>query len=248
MDINAQTESLDAILSGALNIVQPLFDYRFSIDSILLGDFARPRRHGDRVLELGAGCGVIAAIIAALRNPREVIAIELQPQLASIAKRNAQLNRLSNLKVIEADLRARKIDDAAPASFDYVVANPPYRAPLSGRESPNASRRLARGTGGARLQDFLTAAARYVCVGGKVALIFTAPRAAELIVEMKSRSLEPKRLRFVHSFADSPASAVLIEARKGARVTAQIEAPLILWRQPGEYTLEALAILNGRSP
>ncbi len=190
---------------------------------------------------------MIAAIIAALRHPREVVAIELQPQLASMANRNAQLNRLSNLKVIEADLRARKIDGVAPASFDYVVTNPPYRAPLSGRESPNTGRRLARGAGGAGLQDFLAAAARYLCIGGKIALIFTAPRAAELIAEMKSRSLEPKRLRFVHSFADSPASTVLIEARKGARVEAQIEAPLILWRQSGEYTPEALAILNGRT-
>jgi tRNA1Val (adenine37-N6)-methyltransferase len=245
MDIDAQIETLDAILGGALNVVQPLSGYRFSIDSLLLGDFARPR-HRDRILELGAGCGVIAAIIAALRHPHEVVAIELQPQLASMANRNAQVNRLSNLKVIEADLRARKIDGVAPASFDYVIANPPYRAPLSGRESPNTGRRLARGAGGAGLQDFLSAATRYVRVGGKVAIIFTAARLAELIAEMKSRSLEPKRLRFVHSFGDRPASAVLIEARKDARIEAQIEPPLILWRQPGEYTPEALAILNGR--
>ncbi len=41
MDIGAQTETLDAILGGTLNIVQPLSGYRFSIDSILLGDFAQ---------------------------------------------------------------------------------------------------------------------------------------------------------------------------------------------------------------
>src|ERR1700704_6101601 len=51
-------ETRDSILGGALTIIQPVTGYRFAIDSILLADFARPRRQ-DRVLELGCGCGVI---------------------------------------------------------------------------------------------------------------------------------------------------------------------------------------------
>lgn len=244
MKFNPETETLDAILGGALSIVQPISGYRFSIDSILLGRFVQPRKR-DRVLELGAGCGVIAALVAKLRNPREVVAIELQPLLAALAARNAKLNRLDNFTVIPADLRTRQIEHVGPDSFDYVLANPPYRAPLSGRESPHPSRRLARGTGGAELHDFIAAAARYARIGGRVAFIFTASRITELLAMMKSRSLEPKRLRFVHSFANSPANAVLVEARKGARIAAKIESPLILWRQPGEYTAETSALLNG---
>jgi tRNA1Val (adenine37-N6)-methyltransferase len=247
MDFDAQTETLDAILSGALSIVQPISGYRFSIDSILLGDFAQPGQRA-HILELGAGCGVISAMVAKFRNPSSVVAIEIQPRLAALATRNAKLNGLENLQVIEGDLRAGKIQGVALDFFDYVLANPPYRAPLAGRESPNASRRLARGTGSAELRDFIIAAARHTRGGGRVAIIFTAVRTAELIALMKSHSLEPKRLRFVHSFADSPAISVLVEARKSARIEAKVESPLILWRRPGEYTAEALAILNGRKP
>src|SRR5579859_2662199 len=121
MTIDSGSTTRDSILGGALSILQPAAGYRFSIDSILLGNFARPRRR-DRVLDLGCGCGVIAAMIAMTRRPRVVLGIELQPELAELARRNATLNQLAHLTVIEADLRKRKIVGAEPGSFDYIVA------------------------------------------------------------------------------------------------------------------------------
>src|SRR5205823_10170682 len=109
--------------------------YRFSIDSILLGRFAAARRR-DRVLELGAGCGVVSIMIAVLAHPREIVAIELQPALAQIIARNAQINYLRSIRTICADIRSRRIETVEPASFDLIVANPPYRATATGRENP----------------------------------------------------------------------------------------------------------------
>lgn len=197
------------------------------------------------MLELGSGCGVVAAMIAATRRPREVLALELQPDLAALARRNAALNRLANLHPLEADLRTRTIPGLAAGSFDWVVANPPYRALGCGRESPNPSRRLARGAAGANLRDFVAAAARYATNGGRIGMIFTAPRTAELVAELKTKALEPKRLRFVHPDPQSPATMILVEARKRAGVEVRVEPPLIVWASPGVYTAEARAILNG---
>src|SRR5271155_5544089 len=112
-----KSETIDTILGGALTLVQPHSGYRFSIDSILLGRFVSVRRR-DRVLELGTGCGVISVMIAALWHPREVAAIEIQPGLAAMAARNAMLNRLDSVRVIDGDLRARRIGGLTPASFD----------------------------------------------------------------------------------------------------------------------------------
>ena len=183
-------------------------------------------------------------MIALTQRPREVVAIELQPLLAELAARNATLNQLDNLRALQADLR-RAVPGLAPRSFDWVVANPPYRAAGSGRESPDPSRRLARGADGASLRDFVAAAARYARHGGRVALVFTAARTAELLAELRSHALEPKRCRFVHPYADSPATLILVEARKGGRVQASIQPPLILWASAGVYTAEARAMLHG---
>ncbi len=240
-------ETRDAILGGTLTIVQPADGYRFSLDSLLLADFARPRMQ-DRVLDLGCGCGVIAAMIAHLHRPRAVVGIELQQELAECARRNASENRLVNMAVIQADIRQRKIAGIEPDSFDYVVANPPYRPSLGGRESPNTSRRIARGGDGASLREFVQAAARFSKGTARLGFIFTAIRTTELIAELKAKNLEPKRLRFVHPYGDAPASTVMIEARKGGRVEARIEPPLIVWERPGVYSAEAESILTGKSP
>lgn len=201
-------------------------------------------RRGDRVLELGTGTGVISLTIAALHQPREIAAIEIQPELVAMMRRNAQLNRIDTIRAIAADLR--KLDDGAarPESFNLVVANPPYRASKTGRASPHAARHVARSEVSATLTDFVAAASRFTRRGGKVALVFAADRSAELIAMLREHRLEPKRIRFVHPYVDAPATTLLIEARKYGGVEVAILPPLILFDSPGIYTEEAGEILG----
>jgi tRNA1Val (adenine37-N6)-methyltransferase len=238
--------TVNPILGGALTLVQPRNGYRFSIDSLLLARFARVRGR-DRVLDLGAGCGVISVMIAAQSHPREVVALELQSELAAIAERNAALNRLGSMRVIHADLRTRRIAGLTPASFDLVVANPPYRALRSGRESPDAGRRAARGESTATLAQFVEAAKRYCANGAKAAFIFDATRSAELIACLTAHSLEPKRLRFVHPIAGARATTILVEARKGGGRETVVEPPLMLYDRRGVYSDEARELMQNNS-
>jgi tRNA1Val (adenine37-N6)-methyltransferase len=244
--MNSRAQTPDSILGGRLRILQPAHGYRFSVDSVLLGRFAQARAR-DRVLDLGAGCGVVALMIAALSSAREIVALELQPALAALITRNAELNGLAQVFALEADLRDRRIAELALASFDLVVANPPYRALRSGRESPNRSRRIARGSAEGSLSDFVAAAARYVRYRGRVAMVFAAARSAELITELRAHALEPKRIRWVHPRIELPASTVLIEARKGGGIEVAIEPPLVMYSRPGIYSAEAAELL-GASP
>jgi len=235
--------TLDSILGGRLRLYQPADGYRFSVEAILLGRFVRARAR-DRVLELGAGCGVVSIMAAALARPLQVVALDVQPAFAALIARNAELNNLHNVSAVCADLRRRDIGAIRPASFDVVIANPPYRALRTGRESPNPSRRVARGAAGATLGEFLDAAARAARYRAAVAIVFTASRTAELIAELRARRLEPKRIRFVHPRLQRPASVVLIEARKGGGVEAQVEPPLVLYDKPDVYSPEARELLE----
>ncbi len=223
-------------------MIQPKQGYRFSVEAILLGRFVRASTR-DRVLELGAGCGVISIMIAAIYHAREVVAIEIQPNLAEMIERNAALNDLGSVRAICADLR-QKSARLESASFDLVIANPPYRATSAGRENPDRGRRIARGESSATLADFIRAARRYARNGARVAFVFTARRAAELISTMRAKKLEPKRIRFVHPRIGMPASVMMIEARVGGGIEVAIEPPLILYDRPGIYTNEARAILS----
>ena len=240
---NSSNETQDTILDGSITLIQPKHGYRFSVEAILLGRFAHATTR-DRVLDLGAGCGVVSIMIAALYRPREVVAIEIQPALAEMIDRSAAINGLKSVKAVNADLRTKKITGVEPASFDLVVANPPYRATASGRENPDHGRRVARGEGATVLVDFVAAARRYARTAGRVAFIFAARRSAELISAMRSKQLEPKRIRFVHPQIGAPASVMLIEARAGGGIEVAIEPPLILYERPGIYTAEARTLLS----
>jgi|ERR1700674_608088 len=243
MKLPRQSDTLDSILGGRLRILQPHDGYRFSVDAILLGRFARARRR-DRVLELGAGCGVISMMLAALYGPREVVALEIQPAMAVLIARNARLNSLAQVSAVCADLRERNIAGLKPGSFDLVVANPPYRARHTGRESPNPGRRIARGSAEGSLADFIGAAARYARFGATIAIVFAASRSAELIALMRAHALEPKRIRFVHPRLELPATTILIAAAKGGGVEVKIEPPLAMYSEPGVYSAEAAEMLG----
>jgi tRNA1Val (adenine37-N6)-methyltransferase len=240
------SETTDSILNGRLRLIQPRRGYRFSVDALLLGRFIRPRP-GGRILELGAGCGVISIMAAALYAPREVVALEVQPDMAAITARNAALNQVA-VRAIAGDLRARAIAGISDGSFDLVIANPPYRERGSGRRSPIAGRDLARAEGGATLRDFVAAAAHYLKHGGKSAFVFAAARTAELIAELRAVRLEPKRMRMVHPRLELPATTVLLEARKGGGVEMEIEPPLIMYSAKGVYSEEAGAMIGRAGP
>jgi len=243
MKTTESNETCDAILGGRIRVIQPRHGYRFSIDSILLARFVGVRER-DRVLELGAGTGVISLAIAALHHPREIVAVEIQPELATMLRRNAELNRAETIRAVATDLRKLPDAQASPDSFDIVLANPPYRAGKTGRVSPHEGRRLARSETSATLEDFVAAAARCARRGGRTAFVFAADRSAELIAILRAHRLEPKRIRFVHSFLDAPATTILIEARKHGGVEVTVEPPLILYDSPRVYSAEAREMLG----
>ncbi len=236
-------ETLDAILGGRLKLIQPRQGYRFSVEAVLLARFARCRR-GQRVLDLGAGCGVVSLLVATLYEPASVLALELQPQLAALIRRNAELNGLSVVSALNADLRAPGLAELPAGGFDLVVTNPPYRALETGRWSPDPQRRMARDESGASLAEFIAAAARSLRHGGNLAIVFTAARAAELITALRARRLEPKRIRMVHPRLELPASMILVEARKSAGVEVAIEPPLVLYSNKGVWSDEARVLLT----
>ena len=63
-------------------------------------------------------------------------------------------------------------------------------------------------------------------------------RLIEIITTMKHHGLEPKRMKLVHPFADKEANMVLIEAVRGGKSMMKVEAPIIVYKEPGVYTQE----------
>ncbi len=133
----------DTLYGGRLICRQYKQGYRFSLDAVLAAHFCRPGKT-DRILDLGAGCGIIGLILAFRHPAVSVTGLEFQPDLARLARDNVERNNLARrFTIIEGDLRNNS--GLLPAeSFDLVVGNPPYRQPGRGRVSPDDQRTFTR--------------------------------------------------------------------------------------------------------
>ncbi|MEW6263794.1 MAG: methyltransferase [Thermodesulfobacteriota bacterium] len=237
--------TLDSIYDGRLKIAQPAEGYRFSLDALLLADFARPSP-GQTVIDLGAGVGVVALALAWRLGQGRVLAVEIQPRLAELARKNAEINRQAAVEVLEMDWTRLTLDHlGGPA--DYAVCNPPYREIGTGRINPGDEEAAARHELRGRLVEAARAAGRILSPSGRLAVVYPASRLVSMIADLISTGFEPKRMRLVHSRAGEKAKRVLVEARLGGRPELNIEPPLYVYTVGLSYTDEAEAILAGRA-
>ena len=239
-----ENETLDELSGYGLQLVQPRHGYRFSLDPLLLADFAGVRR-GERAVDLGTGCGVVALLLARLEVSCTVTGVEFQPAMAGIAERNVLLNDLSDrIEVVLDDvisLKARFPVD----SFDLVVSNPPYRRPGTGKVSPRAGRDDARHETSATLIDFMATAKYLVKPSGRICFIYHTSRLPELLAQAALQKLGVLRLRMVHGTSTAPARMFLVELVKGRVGELRVEPPLMVRGEEGGYSSEKLRIFKG---
>jgi len=218
--------------------------YRFSIDALLLASFAE-RPVVRKIVDFGAGSGIIGLLLARKYPNAKVLLVELQENLARLAKRNIQLNRLEDrVEVIRMDIKALSCNNGfgpsglGPLSFDLVVSNPPYRRVKSGLINPDDEKAIARHEILLSLNDLVKAAAALLKHHGRLCIIHLPERLTEIISVMRDNGLEVKRVRCVHSTMTTDAKMLLVEAAKAARTGLKIERPLIIYNEDGSYTDE----------
>jgi len=84
-----------------------------------------PARGGRRLraVDLGTGSGCIACALAAERPDLDVVAIDVSPAAAAVARENAiALGLAARIRVVAADL----LDGVRDLGADLIVSNPPY--------------------------------------------------------------------------------------------------------------------------
>lgn len=233
----------DKFLCGRLQLLQPARGYRAATDAVLLAA-ACPARPGQSVLDLGCGAGA-ASLCLGWRVPGlRQAGLELQPEYADLARRNAERNNMV-LEVQEGDLRRMPV--ALRRDFDHVIANPPWYPP-GGTPSPLPVRATAMQVD-LPVGEWVAAAARRLAPGGWLTLIAGADSLPALLSalapKLGSAAVLPLTAR-----EGRPALRILLQARKGGRAPFRLLAPLVIHdgaAHDGDresYTSEANAILR----
>lgn len=230
-------ERIDELHRNGYRIIQKENGFCFGMDAVLLSGFAEVKP-GETALDLGTGTGIIPILLEAKTSGRHFTGLEIQHEMAEMAARSVALNGLDE----KIDIKEGDIKEAGRifgrASFDVITTNPPYMNDSHGLKNLDLPKAIARHEVLCTLEDVVREGASLLRSGGRMYMVHRPRRLIEILNTMTRYRLEPKRMKFVHPFAEKEANMVLIEAVRGGGALMKIEKPLIVYREPGVYTDE----------
>ena len=145
------------------------------------------------------------------------------------------------IEIVEGDI-VRASEIFGKSVFDVVTSNPPYMIGQHGLTNPDSAKAIARHEVKCTFEDVARETAALLKPGGKFYLVHRPFRLAELMVTLVKYKLEPKRMKMVHPFIDKEPNMVLMECVRGGNSRMTVEAPLIVYKEPGIYTEEIYSI------
>lgn len=176
-------------LGDGYYIIQSENGYRFGADAVALAHFAS--EYADEkssVFDLCSGCGIIG-IMLAIAHGCNVDGAELSSDLHDMSVRSCELNNLTNLRFVNADVK--RLDEFAAAKYDLVVCNPPY---YKANSKPTAVAPEANSEITVTLSDIFAAAKRLLKVGGSLCVVHISSRLDEVMCACRDNGLTVKKL------------------------------------------------------
>ncbi|MBE5914341.1 MAG: tRNA1(Val) (adenine(37)-N6)-methyltransferase [Pseudobutyrivibrio ruminis] len=236
-----EDERLDDLQINGYQIIQHPDKFCFGMDAVLLSGFASVKE-GEKVLDLGTGTGILPILLEAKTEGKHFTGLEIQPESADMARRSVMFNHLEEkIDIIEGDIKSAS-EIFGKASMDVVTSNPPYMTNHHGLKNPNDAKAIARHELLCTLDDVVRETAAVLRQRGRCYFVHRPSRIVEIFEAMRKYKLEPKRMRLVYPYVDKEPNMVLIEGVRGGGAQLTVESPLIVYKEPGQYTDEIYEI------
>lgn len=237
------SEQIDDLQCGGLRIIQKKGAFRYGTDAVLLANYAaddlraqaaksRALRGPVRLLDIGTGTGIIPILLCGKISsflPQSLFdAVELQPDMAELARRSVQMNgQETRIRVLTGDIREVPYPDG---SFDVVTMNPPYIRRASGLLNTEHGVAVARHEIAGTQEELVARAAALLKPRGRFYMVNKPDRLADTLCAMRACRLEPRALTMVHAkTAGAPVLFLLLGIRNGGKQLAVLP-PIILER------------------
>jgi tRNA1(Val) A37 N6-methylase TrmN6 len=242
-------ETLDAISGLGLSLRQKRTGHRVGLDAVLLAA-AAPGPEPRRIVDVGAGVGAVGLALARRFPSAHVDLVEIDPELAELARENAVLNALAErAQIVVADVTlalARRAAGLQDGAADLVATNPPFLQATATRISPDPARARAHTLPDSDgLAGWIHASLALLAPGGRFVMIHR-PDALPAIYAALGQRLGDVAVRPIYPRHGEDAIRVLVTGVKGSRAPARLAPPLILHDADGRPTDEARAIHEGR--
>ncbi len=202
-------------------LYQPDSGYCYNSDSIFLYDFISSFKPKGRVLDVGAGCGVVGLLVARDNKKVELEAVEKQDTFVEYATINARVNKIE-YKINRTDFLELEED----TKYDYVISNPPfYHEGVT--KSQNEMLFHARYNINLPLDKFFKKVSRILKPNSHFIFCYDASQFGAICAELQRVKIRVVDVQFVHPKIDRAASLVMVHARNGSKSFMKIHEPFI---------------------
>ncbi len=202
-------------------LYQPQSGYCYNSDSIFLYDFINFFKPKGKLLDVGAGCGIVGLLVARDNKKVTLEAVEKQATFREYAKINARVNNIE-LRLYAGDFLA--LDNSE--KYDYIISNPPFY-PDGVQKSENEMLFYARYNVNLPLEPFFKKVSQLLKPHSHFIFCYDATQFSlicELLAKVKMRVED---VQFVHPKRDRNASLVMVHARNGSKSMLKVWAPFI---------------------
>ena len=239
-----ENERIDDLEFKGLKIIQNKEGFCFGIDSILLSDYAKNIKPGTKVIDIGTGTGIIGILLCEKSKAAHITGIEIQAEVADMAKRSINLNGLEEKFDIKNINIKDVFEEIEPNTIDVVVTNPPYMKANTGAKNIEKKKLISRHEIECNLEDIIRISYKLLKSKGEFYMVHRAERIVDIMYMLRKYRIEPKTIRFVHPKKEREPNLILIKCVKDGGSGLKIETPLIVYDDNGNYTDEIYKIYN----
>lgn len=234
----------DLVYFDNLKIVQNKDFFNFSLDSVLLPNFAIVNKSATKILDLCTGNAPVPLILSK-KTKCKIIGVEIQKSIYELAIESVKINHLEDqIEIINKDINDI-YNVFETDTFDLITCNPPYFKYSEKSIINNVNEKsLARHEISMKLEDIFKISKKLLKNGGSLCMVHRTDRLIEIIDLMKKYNIEPKRIQFIYPKENTESNLVLIDGRKNGNVGLKILKPLIVHNSNNNYTDEVLKIFG----
>jgi tRNA1(Val) A37 N6-methylase TrmN6 len=202
-------------------LYQPQKGYCYNSDSIFLYNFINSFNPKGKVLDVGAGCGVVGLLVARDNPKVKLEAVEKQDLFVDYAKNNARVNKI-DYKIHKCDFL--ELDETN--KYDFIISNPPfYHEGVT--KSENEMLFNARYNVNLPLKKFFKKVSRILKPNSHFIFCYDPSQFGLICAELEKVKFRVVDVQFIHPKIDKKASLVMIHARNGSKSLMKVWPPFI---------------------
>ena len=118
MQIEEQVQGIELVLNTNEEVFSPMAVDKGTKAMLSFVEF----KEGDKVLDLGCGCGVVGILAAKQIGAGNVVMCDVSENAVQLSKQNAELNGVEGVTIRQSD----GLKEISEKDFTLILSNPPY--------------------------------------------------------------------------------------------------------------------------